>query len=458
MVHVAFRGAVLSRLALSCFSGFGSWLAQAGDWPQFRGPHGTGVVDDLRHPLEWSDEKNLAWRAELPGQGWSTPVVIGSRIFVTCATGEWLDPPKDMAAGVMDPGSMGLGRRKPDEAARFEVLCLDLADGKVLWRQVLHDGIPAIPVHPSNTFATETPAADARRVYVYFGTVGVLAALDHDGRTLWRKERAVRKVASGFGTGSSLLLHDGRLFLQDDNEELSSLTAFNPETGAELWSVVRDVETSWSTPLIWAGSRNELIACGGNAVHSYAPETGQELWRLTGLSSSFSASPAVAAEGLIFGNSGPMSGSPLYAVKPGGRGDLTLARDQSAGEFVAWSRRNTDIGMASPVIVAGRVYVPGDGRLKVFDAASGQEVYKARLPEGRMVAASAWAGGGHVFLLDEEGRTFVVKAGPTFDLAAVNRIDDTFWASPAIAGESLLLRGVEALYCIRAPAPNPPRE
>jgi outer membrane protein assembly factor BamB len=420
------------------------------DWPQFRGPQGNGLVENLRHPLEWSPTRNLAWRVELPGQGWSAPVVIGTRVFVTAAVGEDLDPPKDMSAGVLDPSSMGMGGgRKAEQPLKFDLTCLDLKTGTVLWRQTVHTAVPELPIHPSNTFATETPAADAERVYVYFGTVGVLAAFDHDGREVWRKSRPVRKVASGFGTGSSLLLSDGRLYLQSDNEEESSITALDARTGAELWATPRPVRTSWSTPLLWRGARQELIACGGNAVYSYAPDSGRELWRLTGLSSSFSASPATGGGLLTFGNSGPFSGSPMYAVRPGASGDLTLSKDRTSSDHVAWHQKNTDIGMASPVIVDGRLYVPGQGRLKVFDAATGAEVYRARLPEGRMIASSPWAGGGFVFLHDEEGRTYVVKAGATFELHGVNRLEDTFWASPAIAGPSLVLRGVEALYCIR---------
>lgn len=424
-------------------------LAQADDWPRFRGPAGDGVLRELRHPTQWSETKNMAWKTKLPGAGWSSPVVIGERIFVSSAASESAEAPRNMTSGVQHPSSFGMGGKKPDAPFRFELHCLDLRTGKILWSTLIAEATPEIPVHVSNTFATETPAADEQRVCVCFGTIGLLACLDHDGKLQWERRLPVQPVSAGLGPGSSPILHGEHVFLQNYNEKASTLAAYRLADGEPAWSIERPSKTSWATPIIWRHSREELIACGSGMVIAHAPQTGEELWRLGGISSSFSASPTATPEGLYFGSSGPMSDSPLYAVRPGASGDITPPRGKSESAGVLWSRKRTDMGMSSPVLYDGLLYVPSDGRLRVFDAATGEPVYRERLPEARIIVASPWAGDGKIFLLDEDGRTFVVKAGRTFEVLGVNRVPDLFWSSPAVAGDSLLLRGVEALYCIR---------
>lgn len=434
--------------AVICLTQFSAFSA---DWPQFRGGAGNGVVTELRHPTTWGETENVAWSIELPGGGWSSPIVVGDRVFVTMAISAAGTKPVGMTAGVRNMQSMGLGGTKPKEPFQFAVACLNLSDGTMVWQKTLDEKVPPFPVHPSNSFATESPASDGDRVFVYFGAIGLVAALDLEGNELWRKDVGAFKTGNDFGSGSSLALDEGRVFLQYDNDEKSQLIAFDASTGNELWKKERPYKTAWSTPLVWKNStRTELVVCGEGNVTGYELTTGNELWKLTDIPSSFSASPTADQDRVFFGNSGPFSSGPLVAVKAGNSGETKLIPEKDT-PGVAWSKLKSGPGMASPVISSGCLYVPGSGSiLNCYDTATGDRVYRDRLPNAATVASSLWASNEYVFILDEGGTCFVVKAGKTFEVVATNKINDLFWSTPSVSGDSLLLRGVNKLYCIRA--------
>lgn len=424
-------------------------LSLAVDSPSFRGPNGSGVfAPDF--PTEWAGDKNIAWKAEIPGGGWSAPIIVDGRVFVTTAvSGSGDDRPKNFVEGVKDVRSMmPMFAKKPDKVYRFELHCLDAVTGKPRWKQTVTEVKPPHPCHPSNTFATETPASDGQRVYTLFNSAGVLAAFDLDGKKLWQRETGAFKMTAGFGTGSSLAAGMGLVFVQNDNEEKSFVAAFDGRTGEPGWRAERKGKSAWASPLLWKNKvRTELVTCGGDRVVSYDPKTGKELWSL-GKVSSFTSSPAADEERLYFGYSNPTTTGPLYAVKAGAKGDITPnADDQSEG--LAWLRRSSGPGMPSSVSVGGHVYVMGSVGLTVYDATTGEVCYKQRLPKARSVAASLWASGDRVFVLDEAGTVFVIKTGPKFELLGTNKIDDTFWATPAAANGALYLRGTGALYCVK---------
>ena len=421
--------------------------AMGSDVSQFRGPDGTGVYSGAGHPAEWSDETNIAWKQSIPGHGWSAPAVVGQRVFLTSAVTTDQTAPKNMMDGARNTGMFG-GRGAP-KSYQFMVHCLDLKTGKIAWSTTVANEPPKIPKHASNTHATESPAADGQHVYAWFGTAGVLACLDHSGKEVWQKALPVYDMASGFGTGSSLRLHKGKLILQRDNEEDSRISAFQASDGELLWEVERACSTSWATPFIWqAGGREEVIACGAGVVVSYDFNTGKELWRLEGISSSFSASPTGNKTHVCFGSGGPGSGSPFFAVKAGAKGDVSLLGD-SSNESV-WETRNSEIGMASPLLLDDLIYIPGRGRLRALDVKTGEVVYRERIANSKTFVGSPWTDGSKIFLTDEDGSTFVVKSGRTFALLGTNQIDDLVWSTPTVAGKSLLIRGVNGLYCVRA--------
>jgi outer membrane protein assembly factor BamB len=329
------------------------------------------------------------------------------------------------------------------------VICFDLNDGTTKWEKTIVEKQPEYPIHGSNSYATETPATDGERLFVYFAAVGTVAALDFDGNELWRQEIGAFPTGNGFGTGSSLTTGAGKVFVQCDNDQKSFVVAFDAATGEEAWRKNRTGKTSWSTPLFWKNEqRAELITCGSGFVTSYDPASGDELWTMTGISSAFSASPAADGQRIYFGNSGPMSSGPLLAVAPGLSGNSEFSPNAEL-EGLAWSKMQAGPGMSSPVSVDGRLYIPGRGILTCYSTEDGSVAYKERMELGS-TAASMWAAGNRIFLMDESGKTLVLESGSDFKVVATNQIaDDLFWSTPAVSGKSLLIRGVKKLYCIR---------
>ena len=442
MRKYVFRSITLLSVVLGQYACGFQDAAPAQDWPQFRGPNGNGVLDKLEHPVEWSNESNIAWSVELTGSGLASPVVQGDRVFLATAVGA--APSVSFSEGVSD-----MRPKTPSSAVKFDVICLSLRDGTTHWSKTVVERKPEFPIHGSNSYATETPATDGQRLFVYFAAVGVMAALDFQGNELWRQDVGAYPTGNGFGTGSSLTIGDGKVFIQCDNDEKSFVAAFDGATGNELWRKERSGKTSWATPFFWKNEkRNELVTCGSGFVTSYDPSTGEEWWTLTGISASFSASPAGDSQRIFFGNSGPMSSGPLLSVAAGLSGKHEFDPQESVAG-VAWSKMQAGPGMASPVVVGDYLYIPGRGILTCYSAKDGTVAFKERMQLGS-VAASMWAAGNRIFLMDESGKTLAIEVGSEFKVVATNQIaDDLFWSTPAIAGNSLLIRGTKRLYCIR---------
>lgn len=423
------------------------------NWPQFRGPTADGrAPDQTVCPIQWGTGQNVAWKVPIPGFAWSSPVVASGKIFLTTAvTAKQKKPGQNWGESAGSGFSDMLVRRKPpEETYRFEVHCLDLATGKTLWRQLAIERKPTIPTHPSNSYATETPATDGERVYAYFAMIG-LFAYDLEGRLLWKKDFGAYPMGFGLGTGSSPALHDGRLYIQCDNDSKPFLVALDAKTGEEIWRVERPSKTSWSTPFVWRNSlRAELVCAGSNRITSYDPATGKVLWDLGGVMGPFSASPAADSTQIYVGNNAPMSNGPLYAIRAGAAGDITLKKGETSNQFVAWFRTRSGPGLASPLLEQGRLYIPGQGILECLDAKTGERIFKERLPGARQFVSSPWLAAGKCFFLDEDGKTFVVEPGPKLNVVSQSQLPgEIFWSTPALAEGSLLIRGTDHLYCIR---------
>lgn len=398
------------------------------------------------HPLKW-DKSTLAWSTTIPGGGWSSPVVAGTRVFLTSAVAADGSKPVGWGQGVQSMGSF-FRSKPPTKPMSFQVHCVDLESGDLLWSKEVVSRKPAHKIHPSNSYATESPITDGKNVYAYFASIGAVCAMDAEGKILWQKEVGEFPTANDFGTGSSLAMLDGRLFIQCDNEKESFVCALSADKGEEIWRVSRESRTSWSSPIVWTNKqRSELVLCGSGFVTSYDPETGNVNWNLSGLGSAFSASPTSDSERIYFGNSARTSRGPLVAVNAGAEGELDLDTINEKG--VAWVQDSAGPGMASPVAVAGHVYVLSRGILACHDAETGERVYRERLPNASSVTASLWAMGDKVFALNESGETTVVKAGGEFELIGSNQLDGLFWSTPSAANESLLIRDAADLHCVR---------
>ncbi len=439
-------GARAAARALLCAAlALAAGPAGAQEWTRFRGPDGTGVATDApRRPERWSADENVAWRTPLPGLGWSSPIVAGGLVFLTTVV-------SDGEVEAPEGGWYRGGERAaPEDVHHWLVYALDLETGDVRWRRELHAGVPASSHHLKNTFASETPVTDGERLYVLFGNVG-LYALALDGTPLWSRDLPPARTRNGWGTASSPALHDGRLYLVVDNEEQSWIAALSAETGAEAWRTERDEGSNWSTPYVWENAeRTEIVTTGTDRVRSYGLD-GRLLWELAGMSSIVVPTP-IAAHGLLYLESGYIGDffRPVYAIRPGAAGDVSLAEGETSSEHVAWSLEQGGSYHPSPLVYGDYYYTLLDrGLLTAHDARTGAEVYgRRRIDVGQAFTASPWAYNGRIFALSEQGTTYVVEAGPEFRVLAENPLDEFTMATPAILDDGLIIRTAEAVWRI----------
>jgi outer membrane protein assembly factor BamB len=431
-------------------------VGRADEWPQFRG-NGSGVFEGSPLPTEWGPGKNVRWKTPIPGVAWSSPVVWGDKVFVTTAVtdNQYKPGPPDKTPPPKGPPGGG----PPNQIYRWEVLCVDRESGKVIWKQQVTKGKPRIPIAPYNTYATETPVTDGERVYAYFGMHGV-HCYDVKGKLVWKKDLGAFPTKQNYGTASSPVLEGDRLFLQVDNEQQSFLVALDKKSGNEVWRADRNEKTNWGSPIIWKNKkRTELVTPGARNVRSYDPATGKVLWEIAGTGGNNTNAPVGDADNVYVLQQGAPPNGPgqpgghgaLVAVRAGAEGDVTLKPGESANAGIAWSSKRGPESDTSPLAFQGHVYVFGRmGILTCYDAATGKEVYRERVPGIKNIWASPWGNDGKVYILDDSGTTVVLQTGPNFEVLRKNTLDDTTWATPAAADGAIYLRGVNYLYCIKS--------
>ena len=415
-------------------------------WAKFRGPDNGAVADDPRLPDTWSETTNVVWKADVPGLGWSSPVVWDDHVFLTTAVsaGEERQPVR----GLYDPGAAS-GATRSVANHRWLVYDLDFTTGAVRWAREMAVAVPQIERHLKNSFASETPVTDGERVYVYFGTIGLVAALDLTGEVQWRRELGVFNGRQRFGTAASPALHDGRLYVVNDNTTQSFLVALDAGTGDEVWRVERDEVENWATPFVWENDvRTEIVTAGLRRVRSYDLD-GNELWELGGMTVNVVPTP-FAANGLLYLSSGYPGGypRPVYAVRPGAIGDISLDEDETQSRFIAWYQPLLGTYSTSALVYRNYYYTLLDrGFLLSHDARSGEEIYgRQRIAPGHGFTASPWGYNGKVFVLSEDGDTYVIRAGRSFEILHTNSLNEMSLATPAIARGSLFVRTQSRLY------------
>jgi outer membrane protein assembly factor BamB len=440
-----------------CFIGgldcFAQSRNEASNWPQWRGPQSQGVSEEKNLPEEWSADKNIIWKTEIPGRGHSSPIVWNNRIFLTTAI-----------EGEVVPGAKAVQHVRrgevwvhPDAVAgnrkhTLKVLCLDRDSGKILWERVAYEGAVYDDRHRKNSYASPTPVTDGKYVYSFFEAEG-LYCHDFDGKLIWKTSLGkISKV--GMGPGTSPALHGNLLFLQCDNEDggpdISFIAAVDKRTGKEVWRVKRNHRKTHATPLVVrAGDRDELIASGAETVVAYDPATGKELWQCGGVRGHAIPS-AVAGHEMVFVSAGYPSKRAI-GIKLGGSGDLAGAPN------VVWSYNKGTAYVTSPILYGAYVYFVADnGILTCIEAKTGKIVYEGgRVPAPASFSASAVAFDGKLFLTSEDGDTFVIKAGPVHEVIRTNSLGEVVLASPAISQGRIFIRGAKHLYCIGGAGKQP---
>ena len=397
---------------------------QAADWPQFRGTEGLGVATARNLPTEWSDNKNIVWKTELPGAGTSSPIIIGDRIFLTCYRGYGI------------PGEPGGDMND----LRLQVVCLSRTKGNILWSKTIEPNFPEQPaIRDEHGYSSSTPVADQDRVYVFFGKTGVFA-FDHDGKQLWH--HLVGSKLNGWGSAASPVLYDN-LLLVNASVESESLVALDKKTGRERWRA-DGIKEAWNTPLLMKGSRGktELIVPIFQNVLSFSPKTGQKLWQCETGINWYMVPSAIANNGTIYCIGG-RSGNSL-AIKAGGRGNVTRSHR-------LWTL-NKGSNVSSPIYEKGKLYWMHEnlGIAYCVDASSGKIIYEERVPRAGQIYASPVLADGKLYYLARNGRAFVIAADPHFKLLATNQLEQRgrFDASPAVADNRLFIRSNKYLYCI----------
>jgi outer membrane protein assembly factor BamB len=409
------------------------------NWPQWRGPLGTGAAPHGDPPVEWSEGKNVRWKVPLPGKGHSTPIVWGNRIILTTAVpyGDALKPRYSTAPGTHD--GVPVTHRH-----RFAILALDRRDGRVVWERTLHEALPHEGGHYTGSLASNSPVTDGEHVFAFFGSHG-LYSLNLDGELEWKADFGQMQSLHGHGEASSPALYGDTLIVNWDHEGQSFVVAFNKRMGKERWKVFRDEVTSWATPIVVeCAGRPQLVISGTNRVRGYDLATGQVIWECGGLSANVVASP-VAAGGMVFAGSSYDKRALLAIRLDGARGDITGTNQ------VAWTRTRGTPYVPSPLLYRDSLYflTHYQGILSRVDAHSGADRPGAvRLNGIGDVYASPVAAADRVYVTDREGATLVLSHDNAARTLALNRLADRFSASAAIAGRELFLRGEKYLYCI----------
>jgi outer membrane protein assembly factor BamB len=427
--------------------------AVTGSWPSFRGRDASGVADGQRLPDTWDGAtgKNVLWRTPIPGLAHSSPIVWGDTIFVTSAISSRTD-------ATFKPGLYGDGDASEDRSIHKWVLyAIDKRTGRIRWERIAREGAPRNKRHIKSTYASATPVTDGRIVVAWFGSEGI-HAFDVNGAPLWQVD--LGRVDMGaydiptyeWGPASSPIIWNGLLILQCDTQTDSFVLALKLETGEVVWKTSRDELSSWGTPTVAATMTGpELVTNASNFIRGYDARTGRELWRLGG-SSKITAPTPIFAEDLIVVASGRAPERPIFVVKPGARGDLTLARDQTASDSIAWSRTGRGSYMPTPLAYRGLLYVlANNGVFDAYDLKSGKEIYRQRLPlVGSGFSASPVAADGKIYLSNEDGDMLVVRAGSTFELVATNSIGELLMATPALSEGVMYVRGASSLFAVGA--------
>ena len=430
------------------------FLLLLGNWPTFRGPDHSGVADNEKIPDTWdvTTGANIRWKTPIPGLAHSSPIVWGDRVFVTTAI-------SSRGNEKFKPGLYGEGDASDDRSShQWKVYALDLKTGRIVWERLAFEGEPREKRHMKSTYASATPATDGRYVVAWFGSQGVYA-YDMSGKLVWKKDLGRLNVGAyddksyEWGTASSPIIYQDMVIIQVDTQEECYVMAMNIKNGDTVWKTPRTELPSWSTPaIVPAPGGVELVTNAPRAIRGYDPATGKELWSLKPSSNITAPTPVFSGDVIVVG-SGRRPEKPLYAIRTGARGDISLKPGEKSNDHVLWQHLGAGPYMPSPLIYQGLVYtLENAGILTCYDLQTGEEKYKARVPhQGSGFSGSPVESDGRLFLPSEDGDVFVVRAGAKFEMLGKNSLGELLMSTPAIADGLMLIRAEHDLFAIGKP-------
>ena len=423
--------------------------AAARPWPAFRGGNAAGNGDGQGAVAEWSvaDNKNVKWKTPIPGIANSSPIVWGSRVFVTTAVSSAGD--KTFRTGLY--GDVAPVADLSEHT--WKIYGLDKATGKVLWEQTAFTGLPKVKRHTKASQANSTPVTDGTHVVALFGSIGLLAAWDVNGKPLWKKDVGVLDSGWFFdptyqwGHSSSPIIHEDKVIVQADMQKGSYLAAFDVKTGKELWRTDRDEISTWGTPTVFRANGRDQIVTNGTKVRGYDAATGKILWTL-GPNSEVTVGTPVVGEGLVFVTGGYPPVRPIYAIKPNAAGEVTMGKEQTAHEAIAWTNTSGTY-IPTPLYYDGILYTCGnEGVVTAYDAKTGERIYRARAGGGGAFSASPIAADGRLYFTNEDGDIIVARAGRTYEEIAKNQMKEVIMSTPAISDGVIVVRTLGHVYGI----------
>lgn len=412
---------ISSLCVLSVVTYLSSQQLMAEEWFEFRGPTGQGHSTEKTLPIEWSPTEHVLWKTDIPGVGWSSPIVVGDKVYVTTAV------PKDT-------------EKLPAQSLR--VVCLNLETGETLWnKEVFQETKETVQrIHKKNSHASPTPISDGKVIYVHFGTFGT-ACLTLDGDVIWKTNEL--KYEMQHGNGGSPIIVDDKLVIICDGRGSNFIAALNRNTGKVAWKIDRNVDTrkkfSFGTPLlITVNGKQQIVAPGTDVISGHSPEDGKEIWHLN--YSGYSVIPRpVFSHGLIFVTTSYDRPS-LLAIRPDGKGDVTETH-------LAWSNKSQIPHTPSLIVVGDELYAVSDkGIAQCFDAKTGELIWKERV--GGNFSASPFYANGKIYFQSEEGEATVIAAGKKYKEIGRNHLKAPTLASYAVADDTLLIRTKTQLYRI----------
>ncbi len=412
------------------------------NWPQWRGPLANGVSPAGDPPVEWSENRNIKWKIEIPGLGHATPIIWDNLIFVLTAieTDKQVDPKN----GNQAKKRFGPPVTRTSNVHKFVVFAIDRSNGQIIWQHMAREELPHEGTHPTGTWASNSPVTDGEHVYAYFGSRG-LYCYDMQGNLKWEKDLGDMRIKLSFGEGSSPVLFDDKIVINWDHEGQSFITALDKKTGQEQWKVGREEQTSWATPLIIENNgKPQVITSATSKVRSYDLATGELLWESSGMTRNVIPTP-VAANNLVYVMSG-FRGNALQAI------NLSNANDDiTSSDAIVWTHDRDTPYTPSPLLYDDLLYFlkSNDGTLSCFNANTGEEYFsRQRLKGVGGVYASPVGAAKRIYISSLNGSTQIIRHGIQFEVLATNTLNDSFSASPVIVENELYLRGAKYLYCI----------